>query len=88
MTDRNSGVLDVDDVFKVAPRFVGTFSSLLSVMEIQESKERSKLAKQASQQAIQISLSSKSTFAGRKLSPQNPITAGKFRRITWLRNGH
>ena len=48
MSDLNNGVIDIDDVTDIlAPKFIATFSSLLSVMEIQGSKERAKLAKQS-----------------------------------------
>lgn len=50
MDELNNGVIRIVDVRKrLAPDFLGTFKSLLNVMAIQETKERAKLIKEASQ---------------------------------------
>ena len=49
MDDLNNGIVGIDSVRRqLTPDFLGTFKSLLNVMAIQESKECSKQAKQAS----------------------------------------
>ena len=45
----NNGFIDIDEVRKwLAPDFLATFTALLATLEIQETKERAKLAKQES----------------------------------------
>jgi hypothetical protein len=74
MNDLNCGVIDIDDVSnRLAPKFMATFSSLLSVMEIQEMKDRAKRSKEESQPSS-IPVSSSSTIAAQKRPPQSPIS--------------
>ncbi len=47
--DLNNGNIDIDDVTNhLAPKFGATFTALLATLEIQEMKQRAKLAKQES----------------------------------------
>jgi hypothetical protein len=79
MNDLNSGVIDIDHVRKrLAPDFLGTFSSVLAVMSIQEIKERAKFAKQASQPDSQVT-SSQLTTTSRKRPPPSPTSSSSKR---------
>ena len=52
------GLLGMDDIRRIAPDFQATFSSLLSVMEIQEMKEHAREEKRLKQeQSSQVRLS-------------------------------
>src|SRR5271169_6333659 len=74
MPDLNDGTVEIDHVFKVAPRFAATVSSILSVMSIQEIKERAKLAKHASQPDSQLT-SSQLITTSRKRPPPSPTSS-------------
>jgi hypothetical protein len=78
MSDLNDGTVEIDDVFKVAPRFTATFSSILSVMSIQEIKERAKLSKQTSQPDLQLTSSQLKTTS-RKRPPPSPTSSSSKR---------
>ena len=79
MNDLNNGVITSDDVRKrLAPDFDGTFSSLLSVMTAQETKQFAKLAKQDGQVSQQST--SDSTVTERKRPPQSPVFAAPVKR--------
>ena len=49
----NNGSIDIDDVTNhLAPKFGATFTALLATLEIQEMKQRAKVAKQKSQASL------------------------------------
>lgn len=78
MDDVKRNVVRKDDFKRLAPQFEVFFTSLLTVMQIQEQKQRDKLAKLASQPES-IPSSSASTVTGTKRSPQSPISLPRKR---------
>jgi hypothetical protein len=79
MTELNDGTIKMSDVKrKLAPDFLATFRSLLSVMSIQEIKKRAKQAK-AESQSDSHPISSGSTVTTRKRPLNNPITSAPKR---------
>lgn len=72
MNQLNNGTIDSDDVRLLAPDFKATFDSLLTLMEVQEIKERAKMLKEASQaSSIPSSLAAKTTL--KRGASQDPI---------------
>jgi hypothetical protein len=81
MTQLNNGIIDIDDIRKrLAPDFLGTFSSLLTLTEIQEIKERAKLSKEASHSSSITS--STVTVTLKRAAENDPVTSVKRMRAS------
>jgi hypothetical protein len=82
MKELNNGLIDIDDVSnRLAPKFSATFSSLLTLMEIQEIKERARISKEASQtNSIPSSSDATATLTKRPAEYDPVSTAKRIRR--------
>jgi hypothetical protein len=78
MNDLNNDVITIDDVRKrLAPDFYGTFSALLTLVEIQEMKQRAKLAKEESQTSSVITSSAATVKSKRAADDQRTSISNK-----------
>ena len=77
INDLNNDIITIDDVRKrLAPDFHGTFSALLTLVEIQEMKQRAKLAKQESQNSS-VPTSSAATVTLKRAADNQPSVSTK-----------
>lgn len=77
MNDLNNDVITIDDVRKrLAPDFYGMFSALLTLVEIQEMKQRAKVAKEESQTSSVVT-SSAATVTSKRAAGDQPSISNK-----------
>jgi hypothetical protein len=84
MDHLNTGLMEADDVKKVAPDFTSMYTSLLNVMAIRETKQRVRKAQQASQ-ASSLPTSSNMTTTTKKRPLDTQADGGDAKRV---RTGH
>lgn len=77
MNDLNNDIITIDDVRKrLAPDFHGTFSALLTLVEIQEMKQHAKLAKEKTQ-TESVPTSSTTTVTLKRSADDQPSISTK-----------